>query len=41
METGPRFKVSSERPEERGIGLAIPGLVERKEVAPPGTIFFL
>ena len=26
-ETGPRFKVSSERPEKRGIDLAIPGLV--------------
>ena len=27
METGPRFKVSSERPEKRGIDLAIPGFV--------------
>ena len=27
METGPRFKVSSERPEKRGIDLATPGLV--------------
>ena len=26
-ETGPRFKVSFERPEKRGIGLAIPALV--------------
>ena len=26
-ETGPRFKVSSERLEKRGIDLAIPGLV--------------
>ena len=26
-ETGHRFKVSSERPENRGIDLAIPGLV--------------
>ena len=26
-ETGPRFKVSSERPEKREIDLAIPGLV--------------
>ena len=26
-ETGPRFKVSSERPEKRGMKLAIPGLV--------------
>ena len=26
-EMGPRFKVSSERPEKRGIDLAIPGLV--------------
>ena len=26
-ETGPRFKVSSERPEKRGIDLATPGLV--------------
>ena len=26
-ETGPRFTVSSERPEKRGIDLAIPGLV--------------
>ena len=26
-ETGPRFKVSSKRPEKRGIDLAIPGLV--------------
>ena len=25
--TGPWFKVSSERPERRGINLAIPGLV--------------
>ena len=25
-ETGPRFKVSSERPEKRGIDLATPGL---------------
>ena len=27
MEMGPRFKVSSERPEKQGIDLAIPGLV--------------
>ena len=27
METGPRFKVSSERPEKRGIDPATPGLV--------------
>ena len=27
METRPRFKVSSERPEKQGIDLAIPGLV--------------
>ena len=27
METGPRFKVSSERPEKQGINHAIPGLV--------------
>ena len=27
METGPRSKVSSERPEKRGIDLATPGLV--------------
>ena len=27
METGPRFKVSSERPEKRGIDRAIPGLI--------------
>ena len=26
-ETGPRFKVSSKRPEKQGIDLAIPGLV--------------
>ena len=26
-ETGPRFKVSSERPEKQGIDLATPGLV--------------
>ena len=26
-ETGPQFKVSSERPEKQGIDLAIPGLV--------------
>ena len=26
-ETGPRFKVSSERPEKRGIDLATPGSV--------------
>ena len=26
-QTGPRFKVSSERPNKRGIDLAIPGLV--------------
>ena len=26
-ETGPWFKVSSDRPENRGIDLAIPGLV--------------
>ena len=26
-ETGPRFKVSSERPDKRGIDLVIPGLV--------------
>ena len=25
METGPRFKVPSERPENRGIDLTIPG----------------
>ena len=29
-ETGPRFKVSSERPEKRGIDLAIPGLVVKR-----------
>ena len=27
METGPRFKVSSERPEKQETDLAIPGLV--------------
>ena len=27
METGPRLKVSSERPEKRAIDLAMPGLV--------------
>ena len=27
MEMGPRFKVSSERPKEPGIDLAIPGQV--------------
>ena len=27
IETGPRFKVSSERPGKRGIDLVIPGLV--------------
>ena len=27
METGPRFKVLSERPEKRGIDHAIPGLI--------------
>ena len=27
METGPQFKVSSERPEKRGIDHAIPGLI--------------
>ena len=27
-ETGPRFKISSERLEKRGIDLAIPGLVD-------------
>ena len=26
-EMGPRFKVSSERPEKQGNGLAIPGLI--------------
>ena len=26
-ETGPRFEMSSERPEKRGIDLAVPGLV--------------
>ena len=26
-ETGPRFKVSSERPEKRGIDHAIPGMI--------------
>ena len=29
-ETGPRFKVSSERPEKRGIDLATPGLVVQR-----------
>ena len=27
METGPRFKVSSKRPEKRGMDFAIPELV--------------
>ena len=31
-ETGPRFKVSSERPEKRGIDLATPGLVVQRRV---------
>ena len=31
-ETGPRFKVSSERPEKRGICLAIPGLVVQRVI---------
>ena len=31
-ETGPRFKVSSERPDERGIDLAIPGLVVKRVI---------
>ena len=31
-ETGPRFKVSSERPEKRGIELAIPGLVVKRVI---------
>ena len=31
-ETGPRFKVSSERPEKRGIDLATPGLVVQRVV---------
>ena len=39
-ETGPRFKVSSERPEKRGIDLATPGLVVQRVIhyttaAPP------
>ena len=32
METGPRFKVSSERPEKRGIDLAIPGTGPRSAI---------
>ena len=36
METGPRFKVSSERPEKRGIDHAIPGLIVQL-VIPPTT----
>ena len=31
-ETGPRFKVSSERPKKRGIDLAIPGLVVQRVI---------
>ena len=31
-EKGPRFKVSSERPEKRGIDLAIPGLVVQRVI---------
>ena len=31
-ETGPRFKVSSERPEKRGIDLATPGLVVQRVI---------
>ena len=34
METGSRFKVSSERPKKREIALAIPGLVR----AIPGLV---
>ena len=41
-ETGPRFKVSSERPEKRGIDLATPGLVVQRVIhyttAAPETI---
>ena len=32
METGPRFKVSSERLEERGIEPATPGLQSEKVI---------
>ena len=31
-ETGPRFKVSSERPEKRGVDLATPGLVVQRVI---------
>ena len=31
-ETGPPFKVSSERPEKRGIDLATPGLVVQRVI---------
>ena len=31
-ETGPRFEVSSERPEKRGIDLATPGLVVQRVI---------
>ena len=31
-ETGPRFKVSSERPEKRGIDLVTPGLVVQRVI---------
>ena len=33
-ETGPWFKVSSERPEKRGIDLATPGLVVQRVINP-------
>ena len=32
METGPRFKVSSERPEKREMDFAIPGLVVQRVI---------
>ena len=32
LEDGPRFKVSSERPEMWGIDLAIPGLVVQRVI---------
>ena len=42
-ETGPRFKVSSERPEKRGIDLATPGLVVQRVIhyttAAPGKLW--
>ena len=31
METGPQFKVSSNRPEKRRVDLAIPGLVVQRD----------